>query len=128
MLERLSFHSVGSHDFGSLHLFNLLTEAQIRNQSLDITGHLLYLNGRFTQCIEGPARNIELLWQSILRDSRHHAIELLNRQTTEKRRFTHWSMAFSTYATLYVHGMKGFFPVDAQGTSPLTTLCMTTED
>jgi hypothetical protein len=123
MLERLTYRSTASHDFGSLHLFNLLTQAQLRNEKLHITGHLLYLNQQFTQCIEGPAAHIELLWQSLLRDERHHAIELLARSETPRRRFTAWSMAFSTYATLYVHGMKGFFPVDDHGRTPLVPLC-----
>jgi Sensors of blue-light using FAD len=123
MFERLVYHSRASHDFGSLHLFNLLTQARLRNQRLQITGHLLYLDGRFTQCIEGPPQGIEQLWQSLLRDERHHDIHLLSRQSTEQRRFTEWSMAFSSYASLYVHGMTGFFPVDDSGNSPLVPLC-----
>jgi Sensors of blue-light using FAD len=123
MFERLVYQSRASHDFGSLHLFNLLTQARLRNQRLQITGHLLYLDGRFTQCIEGPPQGIEQLWQSLLRDERHHDIHLLSRQSTEQRRFTEWSMAFSSYASLYVHGMTGFFPVDDSGNSPLVPLC-----
>lgn len=123
MLERLVYTSTASHEFGSLHLFNLLTQARLRNQRLQITGHLLYLDGSFTQCIEGPPDRIEQLWQSLLRDDRHHGIQLLSRQPSEQRRFTEWSMAFSSYAALYVHGMTGFFPVDDTGHSPLVPLC-----
>jgi Sensors of blue-light using FAD len=123
MLERLIYQSTASQEFGSLGLFKLLTEAQGRNQQLDITGHLLFLNGQFTQCIEGPSASIELLWQSLQRDPRHHTIELLVRRPTQERRFSEWSMAFSTYRSLYVHGMRGFFPVDEGDTSPLRTLC-----
>ena len=123
MFERLVYQSTASHDFGSLHLFNLLTQARLRNQQLQITGHLLYLDGQFTQCIEGPSENIERLWQSLLKDDRHHNIELLARQPIEQRRFSEWSMAFSSYASFYVHGMTGFFPVDDSGNSPLVPLC-----
>lgn len=123
MFERLVYQSTASHDFGSLHLFNLLTQARLRNQQLQITGHLLYLDGQFTQCIEGPSENIERLWQNLLKDDRHHNIELLARQPIEQRRFSEWSMAFSSYASFYVHGMTGFFPVDESGNSPLVPLC-----
>lgn len=123
MFERIVYQSTASQDFGSLALFRLLTEAQIRNAQLQITGHLLYLKGQFTQCIEGPPDNIELLWQSLNRDTRHHSVELLVRHTTEERRFPEWSMAFTTYSTHYVHGMKGFFPIDASQQSPLVPLC-----
>ena len=81
------------------------------------------MNGQFTQCLEGPPENIKLLWQSIQRDPRHQDIQLLMRRATDKRRFPEWSMAFSTYSAFYVHGMRGFFPVDAESQSPLMGLC-----
>jgi hypothetical protein len=117
--------SQASHEFGSLHLFNLLTEARLRNQRLQITGHLLYFEGRFTQCIEGPTASIDQLWQSLQRDDRHHDVQLLGRYAIEERRFPEWTMAFSSYQSLYVHGMTGFFPVDDGGDSPLVTICST---
>jgi hypothetical protein len=123
MLERLVYQSSASHDFGSLHLFNLLTQARLRNQRLGITGHLLYFQGRFTQCIEGPAEGIETLWQSLRVDERHHDLQLLSRAPIAQRRFAEWSMAFSSYAAFYVHGLTGFFPLDDGGSSPLVSLC-----
>ena len=124
MLERLLYRSRASHDFGSLHLFKLLTEARLRNEKLLVTGHLLYFNGCFTQCIEGPRESIDLLWSAVSTDPRHHDIELLARHEISVRRFAQWSMAFSTYSSLYVHGMEGFFPVDDDGQSPLVRTCL----
>lgn len=123
MLERLIYQSVASHEFGPLHLFQLLTQARLRNQQQHITGHLLYWQGQFTQCLEGPAASLDSLWQDLLRDERHHDVALLARYPIEQRRFEQWTMAFSTYESLYVHGMTGFFPVDGQGESPLVNLC-----
>jgi hypothetical protein len=123
MLERILYQSTPTQEFGSLALFKLLTDAQHRNAQLQITGHLLFVNGQFTQCLEGPPDSIELLWQSIQRDPRHHDIQLLMSRATDKRRFPEWSMAFSTYSAFYVHGMRGFFPVDANDQSPLIGLC-----
>lgn len=124
MLERFIYQSQASQDFGTLHLFNLLTEARQRNQRLGITGHLLYLDGRFTQCIEGSSASIDALWESLLRDVRHHDVELLARYSITERRFPEWTMAFSSYASFYVHGMTGFFPVDAKTESPLAAMCV----
>lgn len=123
MLERLVYRSTASRELESRQLFDLLTQAQERNARLGITGHLLYLRGQFTQCVEGPAASLDTLWQSLLRDERHHSIELLVRRPAEERRFPEWSMAFSTDSTMFVHGLKGFFPVDDSGTSPLVGLC-----
>lgn len=127
MLERLLYRSRASHDFGSLHLFKLLTEARLRNEKLQITGHLLYFNGRFTQCIEGPSESVKELWHALQNDHRHHELELLARHEISTRRFAQWSMAFSTYSNLYVHGMEGFFPVDDDGESPLVRTCLADE-
>jgi hypothetical protein len=123
MYERIVYQSTACQEFGSLALFKLLTDAQIRNAQLKITGHLLFLDGQFTQCFEGPLASVELLWQSILRDKRHTNIELLVRHSAEERRFPEWTMAFSTYSSLYVHGMQGFFPADGNKLSPLISHC-----
>ncbi len=50
-------------------------------------------------------------------------MQLLNRYAIAQRRFPDWSMAFSSYPSLYVQGMIGFFPIDEHGESPMTTLC-----
>lgn len=125
MFERIVYQSTASQEFGSLALFRLLTEAQLRNARLQITGHLLFLNGQFTQCLEGPPENVELIWQSLLRDTRHHNIELLVRHAAEERRFPAWSMAFSTYNSHYVQGMQGFFPLESDEISPVVQVCST---
>jgi hypothetical protein len=49
------------------------------------------------------------LWRSLQRDPRHCNVELILRRPADERRFPEWTMAFSTYQSLYVHGMKGFF-------------------
>jgi hypothetical protein len=75
MLERIVYQSHASHDFGSLHLFELLTQARLRNKQQQITGHLLFWQGRFTQCVEGPTESLDRLWRSLLRDNRHHGVQ-----------------------------------------------------
>ena len=52
MLERLVYRSTASHDLGTL--LQWLSAAQWRHEPLKITGHLLYLDDEFTQCIDGP--------------------------------------------------------------------------
>lgn len=124
MLERLIYQSKATQDFGTLHLFNLLTEARIRNKRLGITGHLLFVDGVFTQCVEGKSASIDALWESLLRDVRHDGLEILARFAITERRFSEWRMAFSSYKSFYVHGMTGFFPADAQAVSSLLLSCM----
>lgn len=51
MLERLVYRSKATHKLGSLHLFNLLVQCRKRNSALGVTGHLLYTEEIFVQCL-----------------------------------------------------------------------------
>lgn len=123
VLERLVYRSQATHKLGSLHLFNLLTLCREKNKRLGITGHLLYTEEVFVQCIEGPPESIESLWQSLLRDDRHYDIELLSRGPVTERRFADWSMAFSSYAHFNKYNIAGFFPVDQDGMNAAAQRC-----
>jgi len=123
MLERLVYRSQAPHKLGSLHLFNLLVQCRKRNAELGITGHLLYTEEIFVQCIEGPLASINTLWQSLQRDERHHSVELMSRESATERRFAEWSMAFSSYGHFNKYEIPGFFPVDSQGMSRAAELC-----
>ncbi len=122
-LERLVYTSRATEPLGTLALFDLLNKARLKNARLGITGHLLYADGLFTQCIEGPPEAIELLWQSLLKDPRHEAISVISRQPVTARRFKEWAMAFSSYRYLNDLNMPGFFPLDANGQSEKSLLC-----
>ncbi|WP_310646876.1 BLUF domain-containing protein [Limnohabitans sp.] len=123
MLERLLYRSKATNTLGSLHLFNMLSEARAKNAHLGITGHLLYTEEVFVQCIEGTPAAIASLWDSLQRDSRHYDIELLARGPLEQRRFSDWSMAFSSYPSLNRFNMPGFFAVDREGMSEEAQRC-----
>ena len=123
MLERLVYRSKATHKLGSLHLFNLLVQCRKRNSEMGITGHLLYTEEVFVQCIEGPATAVEALWQNLQKDDRHHNVVLLSRSTETARRFGDWSMAFSSYAHFNKYAIPGFFPVDEAGMSEAAERC-----
>lgn len=112
MLERLVYRSKGAGSIGSLSLFNLLSQARVKNAQLDITGHLIFDGEYFTQWIEGPSASLDALWQSLLKDERHTEIMLISRTPTDERRFGSWTMAFSSYSSLNNFKISGFFPVD----------------
>lgn len=122
-IERLVYTSNATEAMGTQDLFDLLNQARQKNAQLGITGHLLYADGRFTQCIEGPASSIETLWQSLTRDTRHEGMVVLARGPVMARRFDGWAMAFSSYRYLNSLNMPGFFPLDSHGVSEKSTLC-----
>ena len=123
MLERLLYRSKATNTLGSLHLFNMLSEARAKNAQLGITGHLLYTEEVFVQCIEGPSEAVALLWESLQRDDRHYDLQLLARGPIEKCRYEDWSMAFSSYPSLNRFNMPGFFAVDKDGMNAEAERC-----
>ncbi len=123
MLERLLYRSKATNTLGSLHLFNMLSEARSKNASMGITGHLLYTEEVFVQCIEGPAKSVADLWASIQRDERHYDLEILARGPIQTRRYADWSMAFSSYPSLNRFNMPGFFAVNKEGMNAEAERC-----
>ena len=121
-IERLQYTSKATGPMGTLALFNLLNAARVRNMELGITGLLIYVDGCFTQCIEGAAVSIDLLWTSLQNDPRHTDIELSDRSKIETRRYPNWTMAFSSYRYLNSLNMPGFFPIDQPGFNDLQLL------
>ena len=123
VLERLLYRSKATNTLGSLHLFNMLSEARAKNATMGITGHLLYTEEVFVQCIEGSPEKVESLWKSLQRDARHYDIELLARGPIQERRYADWSMAFSSYPSLNRFNMPGFFAVDKEGMNAEAERC-----
>ena len=123
MLERLLYRSKATNTLGSLHLFNMLSEARSKNASMGITGHLLYTEEVFVQCIEGPAESVADLWASIQQDERHYDLEILARGPIQTRRYADWSMAFSSYPSLNRFNMPGFFAVNKEGMNAEAERC-----
>jgi hypothetical protein len=65
------------------------------NESVGITGALIFTHQHFSHFIEGPAPAVRDLFANIRRDSRHTNIDVLQRREGSSRRFEGWSMAFS---------------------------------
>jgi len=78
----------------------LLDKARQRNLDQDVTGVLLYSDGNFMQCLEGPAARLASVYETIKSDSLHFGIIDLVRESIESREFSEWSMAFRVAGAL----------------------------
>ena len=116
-IERIIYTSVACEALGTHDLFNLLNHARTKNASVGITGYLIYANGAFTQCIEGPADSVTLLLKALSTDTRHTGMQILEREIGVQRKYEDWSMAFSSYRYLNTLKLPGFFPLDEDGNS-----------
>jgi hypothetical protein len=72
---------------------SLANQSSLRNHSLGVTGLLLYSDGNFMQCLEGPKYAIDSLMKSITSDSRLLGLVVLCFDKIQIREFPDWDMA-----------------------------------
>lgn len=84
----------------------LVEAARVRNQSLGVTGMLLYDKGRFLQTLEGPVDGLGQVWASIQRDERHTGIEVLTQHLVGARLFSQWSLLHYRKLEKPVQGLR----------------------
>jgi len=75
-------------------LGELLQQSRASNAQRDITGMLLYRNGRFIQILEGPEQAVRETMGKIERDPRHDHLRVLIDEFIEERNFAEWTMGF----------------------------------
>lgn len=73
----------------------LLLDAQAHNALHDITGVLIYGEGNFMQCIEGPSEAIVAVFARIRASRKHRDIITLMDEPIEQRGFGQWHMALA---------------------------------
>lgn len=98
----------------------LLQESRSWNEDHQLTGMLVYLQGRFIsqtegrfmQVLEGTEHDVEEIFAKIQKDSRHHQLMVLKRDFVEQRYFETWEMGFESVDVENRQSVKGFFPID----------------
>ena len=88
----LSYVSDAAEEFGILSLMQLVDKASRSNKALNVTGVLSFDNGRFGQILEGKSKDVEAIWELILKDPRHTNVVSLGMKKINARRFANWSM------------------------------------
>ena len=93
MLYSLVYVSTAANMLSHESLSSLSEEASARNDSLGVTGLLLYSGGNFMQCLEGSKDAIDILMKSINSDPRHFGLIVLWEDEISNREFVDWGMA-----------------------------------
>jgi hypothetical protein len=90
---RLIYKSVAKADIPSNSEIRAIADkASSNNQKNGISGLRLLTSNRFLQVLEGPYREVNALFGTIMRDSRHHQIELITFEPLETHYFDTWHM------------------------------------
>jgi hypothetical protein len=96
MLCSVVYRSRAVTPLSDYELYELVQTAQVRNAAEQITGLMLYDEGRFYQWLEGPAENVARLMRSIAVDPRHTDVEILVDKAVPARQFGEWRMRLAT--------------------------------
>lgn len=72
----------------------LVASARSRNADLEVTGALLFTETRFAQVLEGPYEAVDVILQSIRRDTRHRDMRVISDRIVSAREFHEWALAY----------------------------------
>jgi len=96
----VSYTSQASHVMRQGDLDQLLLQASARNQVLNITGVLLYVEGCFMQYLEGPRSSLWEVLRLITLSHQHHHINLGEILPIQQRAYPMWHMICVTRQTV----------------------------
>jgi hypothetical protein len=107
-LFHLGYVSIETGDLGSSGMVELLTEARRINTSRDITGLLLHRDKSFYQVLEGEEDVVRQTFDSIEKDERHTAIDVLFEGEVDEREFPDWQMGFLNLDGVDIGTLQGY--------------------
>ena len=107
-LFHLGYVSTETRDIGSAGMVELLTKARRINTSRDITGLLLHRDRSFYQVLEGAEDVVRETFDSIEKDERHTAIDVLFEGEVDEREFPDWQMGFLNLDRVDIETLQGY--------------------
>lgn len=96
---QIIYHSSAVWRPSDISNIEILRAAKTRNTALGITGLLVRDDMRFIQVLEGPRDALARVFDLICKDPRHHSIQLLHFEQTDRARFADWAMEYSDSAS-----------------------------
>ena len=87
---------IDEHSTGTTHdteLERILNASRTNNQSVDVTGALLFNREFFAQVLEGPRASVEKTFERIQRARRHGEVTVVENGFAGARDFPAWAMA-----------------------------------
>jgi hypothetical protein len=107
-VHRLVYVSSAVELFSETQLEILLKECRRNNESVGVTGMLLYKDGNFMQCLEGPKEAVQTLEVRIRSDPRHRGMIVLLTEDAVQPEFREWAMGFKKLDSKTALGVPGY--------------------
>ena len=93
MLIRLLYISRAAGAITTTVTGSILESARVHNRVAGISGVLCQGQGLYIQVLEGERSTVNRLYNTIIKDKRHHDVELVAIEEIQARKFPNWSMA-----------------------------------
>ncbi|MEM9858657.1 MAG: BLUF domain-containing protein [Bacteroidota bacterium] len=90
----------------------LVKTSEANNSAVEISGMLIYLDGKYLQILEGAKRDVQNLYDKIAKDRRHKQVRVLIEGDIEKRNFENWTMGFKMLGRQNFKELSGFTDLD----------------
>ncbi|MDQ1123483.1 BLUF domain-containing protein [Microbacterium trichothecenolyticum] len=107
-LHAITYVSTATAPFSDTELEALLTSSRATNLARDLTGMLLYRDGRFLQVLEGPEDDVREIIERIGNDPRHRDMRIVSSDPIAGRRFAEWTMGYEPIAAPASAPPEGF--------------------
>lgn len=111
-MYHLLYTSHATKEFSEHDLLQLLTQSRSLNKQNNITGMLLYLNGKFMQVLEGDQLTVEDIYSKIRKDPRHSRIITVIQGNSPGRIFSGWTMGFKKISINDAQKLSGYHNID----------------
>ena len=83
-------------------------KSRLKNETLNISGMLLYLDPFFIQILEGEEAIVNESFNIIKHDSRHHKVKIIYKKPIEARSFPNWTMGFNKISNENLEAVEDF--------------------
>nr|WP_299038974.1 BLUF domain-containing protein [uncultured Psychrobacter sp.] len=106
ILISMTYASRANPDVSANDFNEILQQANENNAANGITGMLVFNKDYFLQTIEGPRAQINRLLYSLIADTRHHDLQVIETREIKHRDWAKWSMNYAspteTNAAIYL--------------------------
>ncbi|MEM6907631.1 MAG: BLUF domain-containing protein [Pseudomonadota bacterium] len=92
IMRQVMYESTASEELGHGNVFGIVAKSSARNAADDLSGFLLFHEGRFLQLLEGEAEPLRATLERVKRDPRHDDLKMLYDVEISERSFPKWTM------------------------------------
>ncbi len=96
ILVSMTYASRANPDVSAKDFNEILQQANENNAENGITGMLIFNKNYFLQTIEGPRAQINRLLYSLIADTRHHDLQVIETREVKHRDWAKWSMNYAS--------------------------------